>query len=358
MLKEFAEGKADIMYSFNHDYEWAEKNNAWLTNPYAEFYNMRISRKSQGNATGVALIPGTYFDYYIRKNFNEPVIECESYKAGLDLVEKDKAKYIYSTSPIGNYYSTFPEYQNLLFLSAYNFKSSYCIAVPRYSEETLVHLINKSIICIPDSLLLESFETQVHSRPILYSDLYYQYPAQTILFIIACLIVLGAAIFLIVYSKLISKKNIQLKMANNAKSDFLGRMSHDMRTPMNVILGLLHISKKTNDVNEIKKNLCQMEISSNLLLRLINDTLSMEKIESGTFKLNIVSTNVEELLNNVITNAKVLANAKGVELNLHFSENTDWNRKYLFTDGPRLVQISLNIISNAIKFTNKGAQLI
>lgn len=74
--------------------------------------------------------------------------------------------------------------------------------------------------------------------------------------------------------------------AANAKSEFLSRMSHDIRTPMNAIIGLTHLAQEENDISVIKSYLYKMDASSKFLLGLINDILDLSKIESGEMTLN------------------------------------------------------------------------
>ncbi|MDD3369789.1 MAG: response regulator [Lachnospiraceae bacterium] len=143
--------------------------------------------------------------------------------------------------------------------------------------------------------------------------------------------------------------------ANRLKTDFLSRMSHDMRTPMNGILGLTQLSKEENDIEVMKDYLNQIELSGKVLLDLINDTLDMNKIDSGNLKLNLLPMNSEAVFSNVITNARIMAAEKGIELKLDLPDIAHGEWKPVIADASRLEQIFFNIISNAIKFTpNQG----
>lgn len=142
--------------------------------------------------------------------------------------------------------------------------------------------------------------------------------------------------------------------ANRAKSEFLARMSHDMRTPMNGILGIAELIKGENDLNEINKDIAQLELSGQYLLRLINDTLDMNKIETGKLVLHNEVVNSEQLFKNVLANATLLAREKSIELKVDAPHIATGKWVPVVTDPTRLEQIVMNVISNAIKFTQPG----
>lgn len=139
--------------------------------------------------------------------------------------------------------------------------------------------------------------------------------------------------------------------ANRLKTDFLSRMSHDMRTPMNGILGLTQLSKEENDIQVMKEYLSQIELSGKVLLDLINDTLDMNKMDSGKLKLNPLPMNSEDVFGNVITNARIMAAEKGIQLKLIAPQIEHGKWVPVVADASRLEQVLFNVISNAIKFT-------
>lgn len=140
--------------------------------------------------------------------------------------------------------------------------------------------------------------------------------------------------------------------ANQAKSEFLARMSHDMRTPMNGILGIAGLMHDKTDMKEIQEDLSQLDISGNYLLRLINDTLNMSKIEAGKLELHPELIDSQKVMQNVLANAKVMADKKGVTLQIQVPENNVCPSVY--ADSARIEQIIMNLISNAVKFTPVG----
>lgn len=141
--------------------------------------------------------------------------------------------------------------------------------------------------------------------------------------------------------------------ANQAKSNFLSNMSHDIRTPMNAIISMTAIAEKYLDNPEkIADCLNKITVSSNHLLALINDILDMSKIESGKMELNQEAFKLSELVDNVVTMCTPQADAKNHELIVNI-ENVE--HQNLIGDSVRIQQIFTNLINNAIKYTpNEG----
>ncbi len=143
----------------------------------------------------------------------------------------------------------------------------------------------------------------------------------------------------------------QADEANKIKSQFLANMSHEIRTPMSTIIGMVHLALKEKDEEQKQKFILAVKHSADSMLGLLNDILDFSKIEAGQFQLDKNPFNLRELLNIVSTITKVPVEEKGLELEVEIDENLP--DRYL-GDGLRLRQILLNLIGNAIKFTEKG----
>ena len=166
------------------------------------------------------------------------------------------------------------------------------------------------------------------------------------------LVLLFACIWLIRYYAISKQKaalssiNDELRKANAAKTDFLSRMSHDIRTPMNAIIGMTNLAKKSANVSEETLDyLEKINSSSNFLLGLINDILDMSKIESGSLNFNPSVYFYNDFLSNISAMFTPLCNNKNVTFIIErgLTENTA-----LFVDKVRFNQIFFNILSNAI----------
>ena len=140
--------------------------------------------------------------------------------------------------------------------------------------------------------------------------------------------------------------------ANRAKSTFLSNMSHDIRTPMNAIIGFTTLAiSNIDDKDRVKDYLSKTLASSNHLLSLINDVLDMSRIESGKIHLEEVEVNLSDVLHDLKTIVSGQIYAKQLELYMDAMDVTDED---VYCDKTRLNQILLNLLSNAIKFTPAG----
>lgn len=141
--------------------------------------------------------------------------------------------------------------------------------------------------------------------------------------------------------------------ANRAKTEFLSRMSHDIRTPMNAIIGMTHLAKEENCPPEIREYLDNIDSSSEFLLGLINDILDMSKIESGELELRPEPYTREDFETSVNTVIRPLMESKGIEFIFEMRCGADC----IMTDRLRFSQIFFNLLSNAAKFTPRGGRV-
>lgn len=140
--------------------------------------------------------------------------------------------------------------------------------------------------------------------------------------------------------------------ANKAKSDFLSQMSHDIRTPMNAIIGMTSLAKlEVEDPEAVKDYLRKIGDSSNILLELINNILDMSALESGKMKISKEEFDFKDLLTGMSGIFYQQASQKQVEFRVHMSNVL---KERIVGDELRLKQIFLNLLSNAVKFTNPG----
>ena len=158
----------------------------------------------------------------------------------------------------------------------------------------------------------------------------------------------------------IREKNDELKVvakkaeqAAQAKTEFLSRMSHDIRTPMNAIIGLTHLAKNEDDIQVIKSYLNKVDTSSKFLLGLINDILDMSKIENGDMTLNESPFSCKEFEDSILTVIKPLID----ERNINFVFRMGANTECILVDRLRFSQIFFNLLSNAAKFTPAGGTI-
>ncbi|MDR0885345.1 MAG: response regulator [Clostridiales Family XIII bacterium] len=147
---------------------------------------------------------------------------------------------------------------------------------------------------------------------------------------------------------LFRREQIKSEAASKAKGDFLAQMSHEMRTPMNAILGMTTILENSDDLELHKTNVQKIQMASTQLLGVINDILDMSKIEANKLELSQESFDFTKMIDNIMTVMNYDINAK----QQHFTLDIDSAiPQYLIGDKQRLAQVITNLLSNAIKFT-------
>ncbi len=176
--------------------------------------------------------------------------------------------------------------------------------------------------------------------------------------------VISAALFVLFIFDLIVLRifNRQLKaaakeaeLASRAKTDFLSAMSHDIRTPMNAIIGLTLIAEKNvDDQKLVSENLRKINLASNHLLTLINDILDISKVESGKLNVSPQTFSIVETVENLMNLSQPMIKEKNIDFSFHISR---MDKEYLYADQLRLNQIYINILSNAIKYTEANGSV-
>ena len=160
---------------------------------------------------------------------------------------------------------------------------------------------------------------------------------------------------MLIFNKKLKATAREAASASKAKTDFLSTMSHDIRTPMNAIIGLTAISEKNiEDTEAVKENLRKITLASNHLLTLINDILDISKVESGKLNLSPQAFSISEMMENIVNISEPMIKDKNIDFDLHVGK---LDAEYIYADKLRLNQIYINILSNAIKYTEPGGRV-
>ena len=182
------------------------------------------------------------------------------------------------------------------------------------------------------------------------------------LYLVSLALVLIFAVLLIIFINRLNKSEVLLRNENERavniaqqKMDLLLHMSHEIRNPLTAIKGFLYIFSKSPLSERQEEMLDSIRLSSDMLLRTLNDTLDAAKMENSEFKINSDPFSPDFTLRNVIESMEFSARKKGLEIAYTFDGDAD---TIVLGDGFRLEQVMVNLLSNAIKYTEKGTVTI
>lgn len=235
--------------------------------------------------------------------------------------------------------------------------TEFTIAVSDEHVNHLVSILNKAVISVDTKLVddITREHTALGDQPFSIERFLEQYPfVMVVLFLLACIVVVMAVSAMLQrnYHYRLVEAAKRADAANQAKTDFLARMSHDIRTPINGIMGMLDIAEKnTEDPARLQDCLNKMKTASWHLLQLVNDVLDMSKLESGRIELCQESINLGKLLEICVS----IIEGQAEEKNLKFDVQIEpIQHPYLIGSELYISQIIVNILGNAVKYTNPG----
>ena len=226
-----------------------------------------------------------------------------------------------------------------------------CFAVTR-DNTTLMKILNKTIQTLPASRLSSLFSVYENTpgKVTLAEYIKDNLRAVSIGFISTVLVIVWIIVYLLIKAR---KAQIQAEKANAAKSDFLFNMSHDIRTPMNALLGYSELMKRELTDPKLLDYQDKMEQSGNLLLSIINNVLDMARIESGKVELDEDYVKIRDIYQGVYKIFQVEAEKKNIHLEMEYNVQ----HEHVTCDETKNREIFLNLISNAVKYTASGGRV-
>ena len=226
-----------------------------------------------------------------------------------------------------------------------------CFAVTR-ENTTLMNILNKTIQTLPDSRLSSQFCVYENApgKVTLTEYIKDNLRAVSIGFVSVVLVIVWIIVYLLIKAR---KAQIQAEKANAAKSDFLFNMSHDIRTPMNALLGYSELIKRELTDPKLLDYQEKMEQSGNLLLSIINNVLDMARIESGKVELDEDYVKIRDIYQGIYKIFQAEAEKKGIHLKMEY----DVKHEHVICDETKNREIFLNLISNAVKYTASGGRV-
>ena len=377
MLQALQEREIDMIFYVGRNPDLAEKNGYALTNTAWNYSLMAVTDEEYFNEDEVYTVAVPKGKEGLKQHiaFSYPqwkLVDYESFADASDMVSHEKADcFLMGTS------------QALTYDNNRNFKSvpltktmEACFAV-KGGETTLLSILNKTLKAMPSDMLTSTLAIY-DSTPdkVTFSD--FIKDNLVAVFVTAGLSMIGILGMILILLRKARKAEAAAKLAANdtqklndkleaalkkaedaslAKTRFLNNMSHDIRTPMNAILGyaqLMEDELKGKELPETSEHLEKLQQSGNLLLSIINDVLDMARIESGRMEIDENNTRIEDIRKTLF---EIFGDeAKKKKIALHYTIKVE--HEHVLTDVTKVKEIFVNILSNAIKYTLSGGSVM
>lgn len=343
------------------------------TQPYLTInYGLVYNPAKMGKITTLAIENGADIlqSRLEKQGFN--IVGSPTSEACLQAVVAQKADAAVVVGNIFEQLAYHAEYQSLIYKAQPDLDNGICLGMPESNNTVLFRILSKGVGAIAPETMSELIRTE-GTLPPQYTWQDYLYRNRTLISVIITLALIVAFFILWSrrqkkYNKILEITNIKLQdaneklsaaklqadKANESKSAFLSSMSHDLRTPLNGVIGFTNLALKTSGEESKQAYLQKIKIAGDLLLDLVNDTLELSRLESG--KLVLKPEPVEEKLfwESVVTALAPAAVMKDVHLEGDFAACTD---NVIQVDPLQVKKVLLNLISNAIKYTQAGGKV-
>lgn len=350
-----ASGEADAILPINRDVNWTKTQNMWLTQPFLSMGSYRITLAGSTAQQTAAVLKDSYQMYLCSNVKGRTLIPCDTTDQAIDLVLRGEADVTYCNRIEGDYFSSQPKYSSRLsFIMDDKGRQQYAVGISKKENAILISIFNKAIGCIPPSQIKSIFAVTYESEKMSLFDYFQLNPEILVGFSIS---VTAAAVLLVLFgvsNAAVKRKNKQLESAMRAKSDFLARMSHDLRTPMSAILGLAHLGSEECTEPPVKEYFSKINSSSTYLLSLINDILDMSRIENKKVQLHPEPVELEPFYQSIDTIMRPLLEEKQIRL---VTDKKGAQVSCLRFDRRHMQQVLLNLLTNAVKFSNHGGRV-
>jgi signal transduction histidine kinase/ActR/RegA family two-component response regulator len=350
---------AEILASISTDFSWADQHISYLTQSFFNVPIFMVSRAGLEDNNIVALPMGYHLTKVVRQRLEKSHEDVkyhyyDSVEACLKAVQDGSAGRTYINSYEINYYMSQGKYAQLTIQAVPDFTESTSIGVSKQADPLLFSIICKALRSIDsaemDNIILNA--TKLKGNRTLLDFVYAHLLGSMLVMTVFALLIFGV-IFFYYSNRRNEKLRRELEAANRTKSDFLSRMSHDIRKPMNAIMGLTEIASQHTQEAKTKESLYKIGQSSQFLMNLINDILDISSMENDKFVLRPVSYTREDFAEFIDSTIVPLAQTKGLEFSFTLMDDVPG----LCIDKIRFNQIFTNLLGNAIKFTPPGGHV-
>lgn len=365
MIKALQNHKIDVIYYASRNPDFAEQNNYALTNTAWTYSLMAVTDKENFNEDEVytVVVPKNKVALKQHIAYSYPqwnLLDCETMDEASEMVVDGKADcFIMGTSQA----LLFDNYKNLKSIPLTKTMEG-CFAV-KDGDATLLSILNKTIKAMPSDMLTsaiamyESTADKVTFYEFLKDNLKVVLVLAQCIIIIILVLLQRARIASENTKKLNDKLEIALKKAEDAslaKTQFLHNMLHDIRTPMNAILGyskLMEDELEGNESSKVSEYLKKLQKSGSVLLSIINNVLDMARIESGHMEVDENYANIEDIRKRLFDMFEDEAKKKNIDVK--YTLNIE--HKHVMADVTKVEEIFVNILSNALKYTPSNGQI-
>ena len=354
------DGRADVASTLSTDFSWADMHGAWLTQSVFEVPIFVISLRELESGDRVAVPRGYHLGKAVMSfldrheetaafSYYDTMDEC------IEAVRRGDADRTYVNVYELNYAISQNRLDAMKIQAVPGFSEPTSIGVSKNADPMLFAVLCQALRAIPQSEVNSIILNNTNSKPQnSLMNIIYAHPIGSMAAAAIIVLMAGGMAFFYISNRRNEALRLQLEKANKAKTEFLSRMSHDIRTPMNAIIGLADMDEKLHPDSPSRDAIRKISSSSEFLLSLINDILDISKIESNSFTLHREHYGSEDFQEFIRQSIEPLAAKKGVGLSMKFDEKMP---KSIYIDRLRFNQIFINLLGNAIKFTPAGGSV-
>lgn len=332
----------------------------FITQPFMDteiLFAIRSGGIEPGDGAKVAVLSSTSgIQTMLEEQCNFEIVNYTSNEAALKALQRGKIDAFANSAYVLYWQLENPRYENLSVFHYQSFPLQYSLC-GKAENDVLQSILNKAICSIAqqdrEQIIKENTSFSVNDLTT-FERLYLYRNELTMIVIIAVILVILLVLYNHSRTKYIEEikiKSEEQERANQVKSQFLSRMSHDMRTPMNAILGMSYLGLQSESMFEVKEALQKVNESGRYLLGLINDSLDMSKIDSDKMELHLEPYLEADFVNSI----KYMFQEKVRQKKIQLLVTQKGERGYqLMLDKLHIQQIFVNLINNAIKFSDEN----
>ncbi len=361
-LEAFETGQCDIIFEMPQDYLYAANHKATLTstilpiNIFAIHNNTSIGKNTLAFRPTCAIVMGSYNEYIAKKIYSNryTYLKCANPIECMDAVLSGRADTTLLNNFLTAIFRSDSRYSDLNYTMLPDFSYEITAGIREDLDYRIGEIISKGLYKLGRTSISEIFNNG-RSVPLTITPslIFYKAPLASVLTIVCLTGILIALLTSLYFTRQLRIKNKELMKAFSAKTDFMNKMSHDIRTPLNGILGMTYLAKEENDENKKKGYLEKIDLSGRYLLNLVNDILDMNKISSEKFTLKSDRYSPNEFYAYIYAIINPLAAKKKIKFSVEPFESNE----AFFVDSLHFNQLFINLLSNAIKYTNEGGKV-